>query len=220
MGRLERAAPILHAAAEWRERCLRDGRSLFTDERLWTREYFEQLRIHFVENPDDGADPFYEKLRRQLDPAPLAAKRLWAEMTWAYYLVVGPGSVKPKTKSDQIMMVWEWSGTALPVDHPMLSREMLTGIANPGIAYGTLRWREFRFFVSANARLDVARQRAARIAAARSVGLRRLDRRSTARAGPRRATSFDTRGCSSVPGFVRTGPDAEPQEGHRHSLLP
>ena len=149
MGRLKRAAAILHAAEQWAIRCLRDGRSLFTDERLWTRERFEQLRVHFVENPDDGADPFYEKLRRQLAPAPPEAKRLWAEMTWAYYLVVAPGSVKPKTKFHQIGMVWEWSGTALPEAHPMLSSEMLTGIAGGGIAYGTLRWREFRFFVSA-----------------------------------------------------------------------
>ena len=149
MGRLKRAAAILHAAEQWAERCLRDGRSLFTDERLWTREHFEQLRVHFVENPDDGADPFYEKLRRQLAPAPPAAKRLWAEMTWAYYLVVEPGSVKPETKVDQIGMVWGWSGTAFPEDHPMLRKEALTGIASPGIAYGTQRWREFRFFVSA-----------------------------------------------------------------------
>ena len=41
MSRLERAALILDAAEQWKQRCLLDGGSMFTDERLWTRECFE-----------------------------------------------------------------------------------------------------------------------------------------------------------------------------------
>lgn len=69
MGRWKHAAAVLDAADEWKRRCLIDGGSLFTDERLWTRVGFEQLRTHFVERPDSGSDSFEEKLRRQLDPA-------------------------------------------------------------------------------------------------------------------------------------------------------
>ena len=88
MSRLERAALILDAAEQWKQRCLLDGGSVFTDERLWTQEYFRQLHTHFVERPDKGTGSFEEKLRRQLEPAPPEAKRLWAEMTWLFLLIV------------------------------------------------------------------------------------------------------------------------------------
>ena len=83
MGRLKRATAILDNAERWKQRCLLDGESLFTEERLWTRERFGQLHTCYVERPDEGPDPFEEKLRRQLNPAPPEAKRLWAEITWA-----------------------------------------------------------------------------------------------------------------------------------------
>ena len=50
------AAAILPAADRWKQRCLLDGGSLFGDERLWTGQNFEQLRVHFVESPDEGSD--------------------------------------------------------------------------------------------------------------------------------------------------------------------
>ena len=53
----QQAAAILPAADRWKQRCLLDGGSLFSDERLWTRQNFEQLRIHVVESPDAGSDP-------------------------------------------------------------------------------------------------------------------------------------------------------------------
>ena len=141
----QQAAAILPAADRWKQRCLLDSGSLFGDERLWTAQNFEQLRIHVVENPDEGSDPFYEKLRRQLDPAPPEAKRLWSEMTWVFYLVVR--NVARETKRDQIARVWEWSGARLPEDHWALDDDVLTGCANTGAGYLTHRWRELRFIV-------------------------------------------------------------------------
>ena len=147
MSRLKCAGVILDAADRWKQRCLLDGRSLFTDERLWSAETFDQLRMHFIEKPDEGSDPFYEKLWRQLDPAPPEAKRLWAELTWAYYLIAS--NLGPETKRDQIRKVWDWSGMPLPDAHWALSEDVLTGISSPGVAYSTHRWREFRFVISA-----------------------------------------------------------------------
>ena len=69
MSRLKRAAAILDAAEKWKQRCLLEGGSLFSDERLWTLQNFRQLHTHFVERPDAGAGSFEEKLRRQLEPA-------------------------------------------------------------------------------------------------------------------------------------------------------
>lgn len=140
----QQASVILDAAKRWKQRCLLGGGSLFTDEPLWTSRNFDQLRIHFVENPDEGSEPFYEKLRRQLGPATPEAKRLWSEMTWAFYLIVR--DVKPKTKRDRIARVWEWSGAQLPEDHWALDDDVLTGCANSG-AGRAHQWRELRFVV-------------------------------------------------------------------------
>lgn len=146
MSRLERAALILEAAEQWKQRCLIDGGSVFTDERLWTQEHFGQLHTHFVENPDTGTDLFEEKLRRQLEPAPPEAKRLWAEMAWLYYLIVF--HIKRVTKLDRIRTVWEWSGEPLPEQHWALRDVLDAGLVTPGIAYLSQQWREFGFIIT------------------------------------------------------------------------
>lgn len=91
----QQATAILDAAERWKQRCLLDGGSLFTEERLWTRDRFEQLRVHVVENAGAGSDGFWRRLRRLLDPAPREAKRLWAEMTWAFYLIIESEGLSP-----------------------------------------------------------------------------------------------------------------------------
>ena len=146
MSRLERAALILDAAEQWKQRCLLDGGSVFTDERLWTQEYFRQLHTHFVERPDKGTGSFEEKLRRQLEPAPPEAKRLWAEMTWLFLLIVR--GVKGVTKLDRIRTVWESSGAALPEDHPALGDVLDGGIVFPGMAYLGHQRHEFNFIIT------------------------------------------------------------------------
>lgn len=146
MGRLSSAVDILNAADRWKQRCLLAGGSLLTEERLWTKENFRHLRTYYIQRPDEGPGSFEEKLRRQLDPAPHASKRLWAEMTWAYYLIVS--HVKRLKKLDRIKTVWEWSERPLPKDHPALGDVLDKGVANPGTAYFTGSWREYRFIVS------------------------------------------------------------------------
>ena len=139
---------ILDAAEKWKQQCLLDGGSLFSEESLWTRENFDQLRIYFVENLDKGSGSFYEKLKLQLEHAPPEAKRLWAEMTWVLFLIVYRGMLKPETKRDQIRQVWEWSGSVLPDNHWALGEVLAKGVVNPGQAYNTYRWRECRFFIT------------------------------------------------------------------------
>ena len=149
MGRLKLAEAVLDAAEQWKQRCLLGGGSLCTEERLWTRGNFEQLHTHFVEKPDEGQDTFYKKLKRQLAPAPPATKRLWSEMTWVYYLIAG--TYKGETKLDRIKTIWEWSGSVLPDSTWALDVDAILdrGVVNPGVAYKTLMWLEFRFFVTA-----------------------------------------------------------------------
>ena len=148
MSRSKSAEAILATAEKWKQHCLLDGGSLFSEESLWTRENFDQLRIYFVENLDKGSGKFYEKLEQQLDPASPDAKCLWAEMTWALFLIVYHGMLKPETKRDQIRQVWEWSGSKLPDNHWALGEVLAKGVVNPGQAYNTSRWRECRFFIT------------------------------------------------------------------------
>ena len=147
MARLKIAAVILDAAEKWKQQCLIEGGSLFGEERLWTREHFGELQKYFVDRPDEGNDSFEEKLRGQLEPAPPEAKRLWAEMTWVYYLVVS--SVTRVKKLDRIRSVWEWSGTALSEAHWALGDVLNGGMVRPGSGYSIHQWREFRFIITA-----------------------------------------------------------------------
>ena len=146
MARLKIAAVILDAAEKWKQQCLLEGGSLFGEERLWTREHFGELQKLFVERLDEGSDSFEEKLHRQLEPAPPEAKRLWAEMTCVYYLIVS--SVKRVTKLDRIRTVWEWSGAPLSEAHWALGDVLDKGMVNPGMAYLNHQWREFRFIIT------------------------------------------------------------------------
>ena len=146
MSRLTRAAAILDAAERWKHQCLLGGGSLFGEERLWTREVFEELQTYFVERPDDRSGSFEEKLRLQLEPAPPEAKRLWGEITWVYYLIVS--SVRRVAKFDRIRTVFEWSGSVLPEDHWALGDVLDKGIVNPGPAYSVHQWREYRFIIT------------------------------------------------------------------------
>ena len=149
MSRQIDAEAILAAAEKWKQQCLLDGGSLFSEESLWNRKNFDQLRIHYVENPDEGSGKFYEKLQQQLAPASPDAKCLWAEMTWALFLIVYRSALKPETKRDQIRRVWEWSDrSVLPDNHWALGEVLAQGIVNPSKRYNQNRWRECRFFIT------------------------------------------------------------------------
>ena len=120
---------------------------MFTDKNLWTSENVGQLMKHFVENLDEGAGSFMEKLEEQLRPASGSAKQLAAEMLWVMYLYPVPTSMRPGTKRQQIRQVWEWSGEPLPDARFELQGALDPGIGTTGTAYNVQRWKEFRYFV-------------------------------------------------------------------------
>ena len=139
--------PAVRAAAHWRDRCLLNEGSVFTEKSLWTSENVGYLVRYYAENLHSGEGSFFEKLESQLASAPGSAKQLAAEMFWVMYLFPVPGSMQPGTKRQQIRQVWEWSGEPLP-DAPLELDEALNdGVGHPGTAFNTHRWREFLFFV-------------------------------------------------------------------------
>ena len=139
--------PVLRAAALWRDRCLRNDGSVFTEKSLWTSENVGYLVKHFAENLDEGEGSFLEKLEHQLARSPATAKQLAAEMFWVMYLFPVPGSMQPGTKRQQIRQVWEWSGEPLPEAPFELNEALEDGVGTPGTAFNTHRWRELLFFI-------------------------------------------------------------------------
>ena len=79
-------APILDAAARWRDVGLLSDGSVFTDKRLWTLASLEALERYFVHNLDEGEGNFLDKLRAQLAPTEPVVKQLAAEMLWVMLL--------------------------------------------------------------------------------------------------------------------------------------
>ena len=144
MARWKHATAILDAAHAWMQRCLLAGTSVFSDEHLWTRENFEQLKTHFVDQPDTGKDSFEEKLLRQLAPVTPDAKRLFAELIWVYDLI--EGRLKPETKLRRIRTVWELSSVSLPEDHWALGDVLAGGVSYRG--RDGSRFFELCFFIA------------------------------------------------------------------------
>lgn len=140
---------MLRAARLWRDRCLLNEGSVFTEKSLWTSDNVGYLVRDYAENLDYGEGSFFQKLERQLAGSPASAKQLAAEMFWVMYLFCTRGSMQPGTKRRQIRQVWEWSGKPLP-DAPFeLDEALQDGVGNPGTAFNTHRWREFLFFILA-----------------------------------------------------------------------
>lgn len=148
MSRTERAKHILSAAEKWRDCCLIDEGSVFSDGPLWTKENYGALRRHYVDNLNYGDGTFFQKLKAQLELAPPEAKKLASEMLWVMYLVIAKSSMSAETKRFQVRDVWGWSGDSLDENLWVLQEPLEDGVCNPGTAYHTHRWREFRYFVT------------------------------------------------------------------------
>lgn len=147
MARLAAAEPVLEAAARWREDCLLGSGSIFTSESLWTRENAEALQKHYSQNLDEGEGDFFQKFESQLADAPPEAVMLAAEILWVIYLIISSNASSGATKRLHIKNVFSWSGSEIPDDHWALGDVLDHGVAHPGTAYQTHRWRELVFFI-------------------------------------------------------------------------
>jgi 5-methylcytosine-specific restriction protein B len=87
------------------------------------------------------------KLGRQLAEALPTTKQLSAEMLWVMNLF--PSNIGPDAKQTAVRNAWSWSGEDLPQEHPMLDRELLSGLGSAGPGFLAHRWRELRFFINA-----------------------------------------------------------------------
>ncbi|MFS1934397.1 AAA family ATPase [Vibrio splendidus] len=138
---------LLENATEFKETCLIQGQSLFTDHAVWNSATCHELIQFFVENLEEGEGDFLAKLETQLDSASPEAKVLAAEMLWLMFLC--PSSTGPISKRTSIERVFSWSGFDFKegIRDKYLSDKALTGIGKTGAAYQTGRWRELVYFI-------------------------------------------------------------------------
>ncbi|GAA6159193.1 hypothetical protein NBRC116589_13670 [Ruegeria sp. HU-ET01832] len=143
----ENAPPVYDAASTWVETCLKEDGSLFSEgKELWTKDLFDELDLHYVQNLDEGEGSFYEKLEAQLSQCSPFAKQLMAEVTWLILLFAS--RISPAKKRADIQLIWSWSDEELDMNHPLLAEKALGGIGHTGTAYNTQRWREYIFLIN------------------------------------------------------------------------
>lgn len=144
---------LLENAKQFQQRCLVEGRSLFTDLPIWTLENCDSFVHYFIDNPDEGDDDFFKKLEGQLAPAATEVKILAAEMLWLMFLC--PSNTGPLSKRQSIERVISWSGLQIDpaIKTKYLSDDALSGVGNAGVAYNTGRWRELNYCIRLTAEL-------------------------------------------------------------------
>ncbi len=144
---------LLGNAKQFQQRCLVDGKSLFTDLPIWTLKNCNSFAHYFIDNPDEGDDDFFQKLEGQLASASTEVKMLAAEMLWLMFLC--PSNTGPQSKRQSIERVISWTGIQIDpaIKTKYLSDDALSGVGNAGVAYNTGRWRELNYCIRVAAAL-------------------------------------------------------------------
>lgn len=137
--------PIISSAHAWRDRCLINGTSVFSDDNIWTGNNIEQLVSYFVNNLDWGEGNFLSKLEDQLSKATNEARRLAAEMMWVMLLC--PSNIGPEKKRENINSIMSWADQQIPNDNEYYNDAVLSGVGSSGPGYNQFRWKELVYFI-------------------------------------------------------------------------
>ena len=141
----EQAEQILKAASEWRQRCLINGGSLFSNNNLWNSQYLAEIERDVVNSQLEQEGNFMQRLKEQLASVSPEAKQLTAEMLWLLFLCASNISVR--TKREQIKTIWELAEVPLDTDNVMLQSIVLSGVGSAGTGFNTFRAREFAYLL-------------------------------------------------------------------------
>jgi hypothetical protein len=136
---------ILQAVRGWIDHCLVHDGSLFGRQQLWTPALVSAVYEGFAGNPDLGRDDFFTKLTGQMRPLGSDGRRLMGEVLWA--LLLFPSNIKPKTKRQQILALWEMSDAPLSPNHPLLQDDILRGIGSGGPGFNNHRPKELAYLL-------------------------------------------------------------------------
>ena len=142
---LENSDFVFEAVNHWRDNCLLNGGSVFSNENLWTKENFNDDSVRRIvkellksDQPDGG---FTKRLMIQLESINATPEiyKLMGELLWA--LNLASIAMRPIKKRGQIKRLWDKSGTALP-NHEYLKDKYMEGHGHPGSGHATYAWAE------------------------------------------------------------------------------
>ena len=133
---------ILDAGQHWKEVALLSDEAVFAQEPVWTLPCLQDLKQYFIDQPDEGDGDFFDKLKRQLDPAQSEVKQLAAEMLWFMHLC--PDNITKSKKLGNIRLVWEWSGEPFSEDSDWVAEDVLVGAGDTAEGHRQL---DLKFFV-------------------------------------------------------------------------
>ncbi|MGQ4537760.1 McrB family protein [Dermabacteraceae bacterium P7074] len=137
-----------------RDTALLGGISLLDGRPIWNADNFTELDRYYCQQPDDSADTFDTKLRRQLTGASPDAVQLFAELYAVHFAALG--NVREETKLAKIQAVLDLAGSQVKLTgndvHPegaAFLRELFAqgGVLNGGLGYNTSRWRQMQHLV-------------------------------------------------------------------------
>ena len=135
---------IYELAADWKRKCLLGGKSLlWPDDQVWAKEVLESFKTCFTERPDESADSFEEKFKRQLAPEGALVTKLAAELILVYFLF--PSQVSGKRKRELIQDIVSWKGLKIPADAETILEPLKAGIGDTGVGYSFRRDLEVSF---------------------------------------------------------------------------
>lgn len=125
---------------------LLSGQSAFARElRAWTEQTAADLRARFVDRPDESADTFVVKLRRQLDAAPDETIALAAELLFVNMAPLVPEQIGIPKKREILSEVLSWAGR--PITIPTDLAPALRGFIHGGQGFLNYRWAQFQILV-------------------------------------------------------------------------
>ena len=129
------AEPVFEAAELWKEKCLLNGGSLFSERNLWNLGNIKELMKHFVNNPDELPGRFWDKFEKQLGPASKSAKLFASEIIYILYLPSCRHN--QKTTLNGVNRIRGWADDE-PIDtnNPIFMGEILVGLGagEPGFS--------------------------------------------------------------------------------------
>ena len=135
---------IYKLAADWQCKCLLGGKSLlWPDDQVWTKEVLESFKTCFTEQPDESADSFEEKFKRQLAPEGSLVTKLAAELILIYFLF--PSQVSGKRKRELIEKIVSWKALEIPAGAEKILEPLEGGIGDTGVGYNFRRDLEIAF---------------------------------------------------------------------------
>ena len=139
------AARVYAAAEDWVNRALRADDSLFTPGvPIWSSRWLGEVRVRFLNQPDESSASFLDKLQRQPTGSPPEVYQLMGEALYFHFLIV---TTKDSTTEQRVIdTVLRWSPSPVIIPSGLVGA-LTPGIASPGQYFHTSRPFQVGFLI-------------------------------------------------------------------------